>query len=153
MMAEEAGQADLIRVLNLVFVGASVLFFVFVSGIFLATKFGSVALRWGLGILTMLLIVPYTVVLLGYVWKKPEKPVIISLGFILFYLFLELIWDYLLRIPFRDILVLHIIYIIVFYFASFNMIGVSFRIDRTMGFVVTITFWISLGCLIYLFFG
>lgn len=153
MASEESKQVGLIRVLDILFVAVSVLFFVLVSGIFLATKFGNWALRGGLGMLVMLLIVPYTVVLIGYVWKKPEKVVIVSLGLILFYLFLELIWDYVLHIPFRDILVLHIIYIIVLYIASFNMIGVTFRIDRRMGYVVTITFWISLGCLIYLYFG
>ena len=142
---------ELSRVMNIIFVVASVLFFICVSGIFLATKFGNVELRWLLGILVMCLIVPYTVVLIGYVKEKPEKPVIISLGLILFYLILELIWDYILRIPFREILTLHIVYIIVLYIASFTMIGVSFRINRKMGWLVTITFWISLGCLIYLY--
>ncbi len=142
---------ELSRVMNIIFVVASVLFFICVSGIFLATKFGNVELRWLLGILVMCLIVPYTVVLIGYVKEKPEKPVIISLSLILFYLILELIWDYILRIPFREILTLHIVYIIVLYIASFTMIGVSFRINRKMGWLVTITFWISLGCLIYLY--
>jgi hypothetical protein len=153
MESEKTQRVDLIRVLDFVFVGASVLFFICVSGIFLATKFGIAELRMVLGIIVMSLIVPYTVILIGYVKEKPEKAVIIPLGLILFYLFLELIWDYILRIPFRDILGLHIVYIIVFYIASFNMIGVSFRINRTMGFVVTITFWISLGCLIYMYLG
>ena len=139
--------------MDIIFIGASLFFFIFVSGIFLATKLGNPVLRSGLGVLVMLLIIPYTVVLIGYVREKPEKPVIISLGLILFYLFLELTLDYILRIPFREILPLHIVYIIVFYVASFNMIGVSFRINRKMGFVVTITFWIALGSLIYMFLG
>jgi hypothetical protein len=151
MESEKTKQIELSRVLDIIFIGASVLFFIFVSGIFLTTKFGNLELRWVLGILVMCLIVPYTVVLIGYVMEKPEKPVIISLGLILFYLFLELIWDYILRIPFREILALHIVYIIVLYIASFNMIGVSFRINKKMGWLVTIAFWISLGCLFYLF--
>lgn len=151
MESEKTEQTELSRVLDIIFIGASVLFFICISGIFLATKFGNAELRWVLGILVMCLIVPYTVILIGYVKEKPEKPVIISLGIILFYLFLELIWDYILRIPFREILTLHIVYIIVLYIASFNMIGVSFRINKKMGWLVTITFWISLGCLIYLF--
>jgi hypothetical protein len=153
MVPEIARRSGVIRGLDGIFVGASVLFFVLISGIFLTTKFGNVVLRWGLGICVMLLFVPYMVVLIGYVVKKPEKVVMISLGLILFYLLLELVWDYVLRIPFREILWLHVIYIIVLYIASFNMIGVSFRINRTIGFVVTITFWVMLGCLIYLYFG
>jgi len=151
MESEKTRQKELIKVLNIIFIGASVLFFICVSGIFLATKFGIAELRMVLGIIVMSLIAPYTVILIGYVKAKPEKPIIISLGLILFYLFLELIWDHILRIPFREILALHIIYIIVLYIASFNMIGVSFRIDKKMGWLVTITFWISLGCLIYLY--
>lgn len=151
MDSENTKQIELIRLLNTSFIGASVLFFIFVSWIFLATKFGNVELRWVLGILVMCLIVPFTIVLIGYVKEKPEKPVIISLGLILLYLFLELIWDYILRIPFREILELHIVYIILLYIASFSMIGVSFRINKKWGWLVTIIFWISLGCLIYLY--
>ncbi len=151
MESEKTKQRKLSRVLDIIFISASVLFFICVSGIFLATKFGIAELRMVLGTIVMSLIVPYTVILIGYVKEKPEKPVIISLGLILFYLFLELIWDHILRIPFREILALHIIYIIVLYIASFNMIGVSFRINKKIGWLVTITFWISLGCLIYLY--
>ncbi|MFX1486701.1 MAG: hypothetical protein ACFFBS_06385 [Promethearchaeota archaeon] len=148
----ETKQIELSRVLHIVFIAASVFFFIFVSGIFLSSKLGYMALRGGFGALVIFLIAPYTVVLIWYL-KKAEKPVIISLGIILFYLFLELTLDYILRIPFREILALHIFYIIVFYVAAFNMIGVSFRIDRKMGFIVTMAFWISLGCLIYMYLG
>lgn len=151
MESEKTKQIELSRILDIIFIGASVLFFICVSGIFLTTKFSIVELRMVLGIIVVSLIVPFTVILIGYVKKKPEKAVIIPLGLILLYLFLELIWDYILRIPFREILALHIIYIIVLYIASFNMIGLSFRINRKMGWLVTITFWISLGCLIYLY--
>ena len=69
--------------------------------------------------------------------------------FILCYLFLELSLEYILKIPFRDILAIHIPYILVFYAALFSMIGVSFDKNRKMGFVVTITFLILIGCLMY----
>jgi len=81
--------------------------------------------------------------------EKAEKRTIISHVFILFYLFLELSLDYILKIPFREILAIHVPYIIVFYAAMFSMIGVSFDRNRKMGFVVTITFLILIGCLIY----
>ena len=57
--------------------------------------------------------------------------------------------DYILKIPFREILAIHVPYIIVFYAAMFSMIGVSFDKNRKMGFVVAITFLILIGCLIY----
>jgi len=56
-------------------------------------------------------------------------------------------------IPFREILALHIAYIIVFYAADFSMIGVTFDKNKKMGFVVLATFGILIGCLIYRFMG
>jgi hypothetical protein len=86
---------------------------------------------------------------LGCVKEKAGKRTVISHAFILFYLFLELSLDYLLKIQFREILALHVLYNIVFYAALFSMIGVSFDRNKKMGFVVTITFLILIGCLMY----
>jgi hypothetical protein len=57
--------------------------------------------------------------------------------------------DYVLRIPFREILALHVPYIIVFYAALFSMIGVSLEKNRKMGYVVVVTFLILMACLTY----
>lgn len=149
----ETEQRKLSRVMDIIFIASAIIFFILVSGIFITSKFGYLVLRWVLGALVMFLIVPFTVVLIGNLKEKAEKPVIISLLVILFYLLLELTLDYILRIPFREMPALHIFYIIVLYVASFNMIGVSFRINWKMGFVVTITFWLSLGSLIYMYLG
>ena len=72
---------------------------------------------------------------------------------ILLYLLLELFLDYIFIIPFRDILALHIIYIVVFYAAEFSMIGVSFNKNKKMGFVLLVTFGVLIGCLIYMYVG
>jgi len=105
------------------------------------------------GAIVLSLIFPFTFTLLGYIKEKAEKKIIISHSVILFYLFLELLLDYILIIPFRETLAIHVPYIIVFYAADFSMIGVSFNRNRKMGFVVTLTFWILIGCLIYLYLG
>jgi hypothetical protein len=91
--------------------------------------------------------------LIGYIKEKEEKKIIISLVIILFYLFLELLLDYIILIPFRDILALHIPYIIVFYAAAFNRISVTFEKSRKKGFMVLATFGILIGCLIYMYMG
>ena len=80
---------------------------------------------------------------------KEEKRIIYSNVLIIFYLLLELLLDYVLLIPFREILALHVPYILVFYAAEFSIIGVSFRLDRKMGFVVLATFFVLLGCLVF----
>jgi len=66
---------------------------------------------------------------------------------------LEILLDYILVIPFREILALHIPYILVFYADEFSMIGVTFDKNKKMGFIVLITFGILIGCLIYRFMG
>jgi hypothetical protein len=120
-----------------------------VSVLYIATKLGNMVLVQVSGAIVLSLIIPFTITLLGYMKEKAEKRTIISHVFILFYLFLELLLDYILKIPFREILAIHVPYIIVFYAAMFSMIGVSFDKNRKMGFVVTITFLMLIGCLIY----
>jgi hypothetical protein len=105
------------------------------------------------GSIVIVLIVPFSITLYGYLKKDAERRIIIPHIAILFYLFLELLLDYILNIPFRDILAIHIPYIIVFYAAEFSMIGVSFERNRKMGFVVLLTFLILISCLVYLYMG
>jgi uncharacterized membrane protein len=62
---------------------------------------------------------------------------------------LELLLDYILQIPFREIFAIHVPYIVVFYAALFSMMAVSFEKNKKMGYVVIATFWILIGCLIY----
>jgi len=57
--------------------------------------------------------------------------------------------DFILRIPFREILAIHVPYIIVFYAALFSMISISFRKNKRLGYIVIVTFWILIACLIY----
>jgi hypothetical protein len=120
-----------------------------VSALYIATKLGDMVLVQVCGGIVISLIVPFNVTLLGYLREKEKKRTIISNVFILFYLSLELVLDYVLRIPFREILAIHVPYIVVFYAALFSMIAVSFEKNKKMGYVVIITFWMLLGCLIY----
>jgi hypothetical protein len=137
------------RLIDAIFICSSVIFNISVSALYIATKFGDMLLVQVCGGIVISLIVPFTITLLGYMREKVEKRTIISHVFILFYLFLELFLDYVLRIPFREILAIHVPYIIVFYAALFSMIAVSFKKSKKMGFVVTATFLILVGCLIY----
>ena len=137
------------KLIDIIFICSSIIFNISVSVLYIATKLGNMALVQVCGAIVLSLIIPFTITLLGYIKQKAKKRTIISHVFILFYLFLELLLDYILRIPFREILAIHVPYIIVFYAAIFSMIGVSFDKNRKMGFVVTIIFLILIGCLIY----
>jgi len=140
---------NLSKLMDVIFICSSFIFSISVSVLYIAIKLGNMILGQVCGAIVLSLIIPFTITLLGYMKEKTERRTIISHVLILFYLFLELLLDYILKIPFREILVIHVPYIIVFYAAMFSMIGVSFGINRKMGFVVTIAFLILIGCLIY----
>ena len=57
--------------------------------------------------------------------------------------------DYVLKIPFREILAIHVPYIIVFYTATFSMMAISYKRDKKMGSVVIATFAVLMVCLAY----
>jgi hypothetical protein len=144
---------DFHKLNDILFIASAIIFNIGVSGVYLASKFDNKVLLQTFGTIVVLLSIPFTITLIGYVKKKAEKKIIISLIIILLYLVLEIVLDYILKIPFRDILALHIPYIIVFYAAAFSMIGVSFNINRKMGFIVLTTFLILIGCLMYMYLG
>jgi hypothetical protein len=137
------------KLLDIVFICSSVVFNISVSALYVAAKLGDVVLVQVCGGIVISLIVPFSITLLGYVREKAKRRTIISHVFILFYLFLELFLDYVLRVPFREILAIHVPYIIVFYAALFSMVGVSFEKDRKMGSVVMVTLLILMVCLTY----
>ena len=137
------------KLIDVIFICSSVIFNISVSALYIATKLGDMLLVQVCGGIVISLIVPFAITLLGYMRKKAEKKTILSHVFILFYLFLELFLDYILRIPFREILAIHVPYIIVFYAALFSMIAVSFEKNKKMGYLVIATFLILIGCLIY----
>jgi len=139
--------------MDIIFIISSIIFNILVSILYIATKFGNMELVRVIGIFVLFLIIPFSLTLIGYIKEKEEKKIIISLVVILFYFFVEILLDYILVIPFRDILALHIPYIIIFYAAAFSMIGVTFDKNKKMGYVVLATLFILLGCLIYRFMG
>jgi len=147
------GQMALYKSQNIIFIFSAVMFNILVSVVYIATKFDLMALLQISGFIIISLIVPFTITLRGYLIEKAEKKVIISNSVILLYLLLELLLDYVLKIPFREILALHVSYIIVFYAAEFSMMSVSFNIDRKAGFMVAVMFCILMGCLAYLYLG
>ena len=137
------------KLIDLVFICSSIILNVSVSLVYVITKLGDMALTQIFGGIAVSLIVPFAVTLIGYLRAKESKKTVISNAIVLFYLVLELLLDYILQIPFREILAIHVPYIVVFYAALFSMMAVSFEKNKKMGYVVIATFWILIGCLIY----
>jgi hypothetical protein len=137
------------KLIDLVFICCSVILNVSVSLVYVVTKLGDMVLTQVFGGIAVSMIVPFAVTLIGYLRAKESKKTIISNAIVLFYLLLELLLDYILQIPFREILAIHVPYIVVFYAALFSMMAVSFEKNKRMGYVVIATFWILIGCLVY----
>jgi len=137
------------KLIDLVFICASVILNASVSLVYVVTKLGDLALTQIFGGVAVSMIVPFAVTLIGFLRAKESKKTVISNGIVLFYLVLELLLDYILQIPFREILAIHVPYIVVFYAALFSMMAVSYEKNKRMGYIVIATFWILIGCLVY----
>ena len=138
---------------DLVFVLSAIVFNLLIAGIFIAQKKERPKLVRTFGILWLSLAIPLAVVFIHYLIVGRDLWIMIYFGFILLYIFVELLLDYILKIEFRQKKITHIPYIILEYIALFGLIGISFAIDRTWGFLVSISFWILLASLIYLYRG
>jgi len=137
---------------DIIFVGSSVVFNLAVSGVYIAVKIDNMVLLKVFGLIVALLIIPFTITLWGYIRARAKDKIFRNI-IVLCYLLLEVMLDYVLKIPFREILPLHIFYILVLYAAVFSMIGVARRINRNAGLLVITAFLVLMGCLIYLFVG
>jgi len=138
-----------LKVGDIVFVVSAIIFNIAVGGVYITSKINNQTFLKVFGAFVVLLIIPFTFSLIRYIKVKAKKKIIISHIFILLYLLLEVLLDYILKIPFREILAIHVPYIIVFYAAAFSMIGVSRTISKKAGILVMSTFLILIGCLIY----
>lgn len=139
------------RITGLIFVISSAIFNISIGGLYIAVKLNQPSLVQLLGVVSISTCLPFSFTLLAYWRGGAGKKILVSHLFILFYLLIEILLDYIFRVPFREILYLHIPYIIFFYAAIFSMIGVSFKIGRFEGLLVTSTFLMLMACLVYLY--
>ena len=138
---------------DIIFILSAVILNISISVIYISTKLDLTALQQTFGFVVISLIIPFTVTFREYLKKEAGLKISISNMIIIAYLLLELVLDYVLKIPFRDILGIHIPYIILFYAAEFSIIHISFHTSRKTGYIVSITFCLLIGCLIYLYLG
>ncbi len=138
---------------DLIFVISGLIFNLMVIGVYVAQKHERPRLVKAFGSVVICLAIPLAAVFIDYLIGGRPLWIMMYLGFILLYLFVELLLDFILKIEFRKKLILHIPYIVLFYVASFGFIGISFSIDRTWGYIVSATFWAVLASLIYLYWG
>ena len=124
----------------------------------LAIFFVAQRVRWAktarvMGIVWLLLAVPLTFVFARYLVEGRGPGILVPLALVLFYMLVEFLLDFIFKIDFRRSWKTHVPYIVLEYIALFSLIGIAFRIDRSWGYLVSITFWILLAALIYYLFA
>ncbi len=135
---------------DLAFVITAILFNLLIGGLWIASGQKNYKLVKKLGTVIVSLMIPLAIVFIDYLIIGRPAWIILCLVLIFIYLFLEVLLDFILKIEFRKNPVLHVPYIILFYIVEFAFIRISFHIDRLLGYLVSISFWIALAGLIYL---
>jgi hypothetical protein len=136
-----------------VFVISAVMFNLLIAGIFIAQKQERSKFVRAFGITWLCLAFPLAIVFINYIHVGREPRILISFGLIFLYMVVELLLDYVLKIDFRKKLITHVPYIILEYIALFSLIFISIDINPSWGWVVSISFWILMVSLIYLYRG
>jgi CDP-diglyceride synthetase len=112
-------------------------------GIFLSRPNGLEKLEHILGLFVVALILPVGAVILLNALAKREWWTIVLPLLLALYLAIELLFDYILKLDFRTTALLWP-YLLVFYVALMAMVGYSFLIKRSFGFITLGTYFLSL---------
>lgn len=130
---------------------SAVAFNLLIAAIFIAQKLGREKLVRTFGILWLWLIIPLALVFVSY-WQQGREPrILLSFGFVFFYMLVELLLDYVFKFDFRSKPITHVPYILLEYMALFSLIVVAFAINQAWGIIVAICFWILMGSLVTLY--
>lgn len=133
------------------FVITAVFFNLLVVGVYIAQAHEREQLVRTFGGGMVFLILPLDLVFVGYLLNGRSLEVLAALGVVFLYLMAELLLDFILKFDFRSKPIWHVAYILLFYAATFSLIGIAFAISEPAGYLVTITFWAVLGALVYLY--
>ena len=136
---------------DLAFVISAVLFNLLIAAIFVAVKHNRTGLVRKLGLVLLSTAMPFAAAFLHNLQSGNDPIIQVYFGFIFLYLVAELLLDFILKIDFRKSRLTHIPYILLEYLALFGIIAIAFSIHPTWGYIVSITFWILLASLIYLY--
>ena len=139
--------------IDLIFVATALALNLLIAGISIATRHTSV--RWvrRIGIAFICLALPFSIVFIEALITGQQTWIITFLGLTLVYILVELLFDFILKIEFRKMPILHIPYLILFYIVLFGLIGIAFSIGRIWGWLVSVSFWLLLASLIYMLMG
>jgi hypothetical protein len=139
--------------IDLLFVVTAVAFNLLIAAIFVASKGMHLKLVRAIGTAWLLLVIPLAVVFVAYALAGKDVAVLLAFGGVFLYMLVEWLLDYVFKIDFRTKWSRHIPYIVLEYVALGGLIGIAFSIDRVAGTIVSVSFWILMACLIFLYAG
>jgi hypothetical protein len=134
---------------DLVFVLTAIAFNLLIAGIFVANKYGWDKPTRVLGNSWFLLTIPFTAIFVRYLAEGKGPGTMVPFGLVFLYILVEFLLDRVFKIDFRQKWITHAPYIVMEYVALYCLIHIAFDIDRTWGYLVSISFWILLASLIY----
>jgi len=132
-----------------IFFISGVIFFISIIGIFISAARENEKLLRRIGVIIISLLIPLIIVFINYLVIGQELMRIIYIILIFIYLIIELLLDFILKIEFRDKTSTHVPYIILEYAACFAFIYNTLAINETLGWIVSILFWVMLATLVY----
>jgi hypothetical protein len=137
------------EIFDWIFIISGFIFFTLIIGVFISAAKERMNIVRIIGIIFLILIFPMVMILINYILIGKGLNFIVYVILILSYLIVELFLDFIFKFDFRSKLKTHIPYIILEYAACFSFVFGSLRLDLTMGWTMSIFFWIFLGVLVY----
>lgn len=146
-MAAGGDNAASVGLLGMLFGVSALMFIWLVIGVYLSQSRGATAWVRFFGSGSLSLALPLALVAL---YQEAEPWVGLHLGIVLAYILVEFLLDYILKIDFRSKPRLHVPYIMLFYAALYALIRIGFFVSSSLGWLLSISFWLLLACLTYM---
>jgi hypothetical protein len=140
-----------LRGYDLLFVLTALAFELLIIAILIAEKQQRLRLVRVLGTIWALLALPFALVLAHMLTLETDRWTLLSFAMVFLYIGVEIVLDFVLKIPFRERLALHIPYIVLEYAALFGLIHIAFTIGPMWGYLISIVFWLLLAVVIYVY--
>jgi len=114
--------------------------FLFADAVFIARMTKNPKVEWVFGLFLLLLVIPVAYLQVSAFYLPRPRIYFVWIGLFSLYLLIELLLDYLFKVPFRDVHWQVILYVTLFFGSFGGMIGVASLAGRPWGFVATIGF-------------
>jgi CubicO group peptidase (beta-lactamase class C family) len=136
---------------DLIFLVTAILFMLLLAVLLAAQKNHRVKTTWVIGVLWLLLAVPFALLFSRYLAEGRGAWTLLPLSLVLLYMLVKASLDFVLRIDFRRNRTTHLAYLVLKGLALFSLIWIAFSIHPSWGSPVLIAFGILAASLIFMY--